>query len=159
MSQSHSCATVQNFPDFAQNLDICTYKLNSYAFSLLLHFFPFMCHIYYVNLCVIYALFLVQNFKTKVLTMQENQHLECLYIISHHLKCLLPHHHPNIEQIQSSLCMAKYQLKLIREKNSSNLSKQIYFSVFQINCTVLSICHLCTQGGSHCTVGTVNKKK
>ena len=33
---------------------------------------------YYVILCVIFALFLVQNFKTKVLTAPKNLLLECL---------------------------------------------------------------------------------
>ena len=37
-----------------------------------------MIHIYYVSLGVVFALFLAQNFKTKVLTAHKNLLLECL---------------------------------------------------------------------------------
>ena len=58
MSRSHSCATAQNFPDFAPNLEM----------------FP----TYEVISCVICKTFIAQNFKTKVLTAQEILLLECL---------------------------------------------------------------------------------
>ena len=77
MSRSHGRATAQNFLEFAQNLEHCMRKLKIYAFNLLFSFF-FMIHIYYVSLGVVFALFLEQNFKTKVLTAHKNLLLECL---------------------------------------------------------------------------------
>ena len=44
----------------------------------LFYIFFFMFHTYYVIFCDIFALFLAQNFKTKVLTAQNNLLLECL---------------------------------------------------------------------------------
>ena len=41
-----------------------------------------MIHIYYVSLGVVFALFLAQNFKTKVLTAHKNLLLECLVVAS-----------------------------------------------------------------------------
>ena len=41
--------------------------------------FSFMIPTYYVILDVIFALFLAQNFKTKVLAVQKNLLLECLH--------------------------------------------------------------------------------
>ena len=40
-----------------------------------------MIYIYYVVLCVIFALFLTQNLKTQVLTAQQNSLLECLIVL------------------------------------------------------------------------------
>ena len=77
MSQSHYRATAQNFPDLAQNLGNCKRKQKFMHFSLFFSFF-FMFPTYYGILGVIFALFLAQNFKTKVLTAQTNLLLECL---------------------------------------------------------------------------------
>ena len=52
----------------------------AFFFCILMSFcsFSFLILIYYVFLGVIFARFLAQNFKTKVLTAQKNQILECL---------------------------------------------------------------------------------
>ena len=64
MSRSHGRATAQNFPYIVQNLEICMRKPH-FLFKLYLFYsFCFMIHTY----DVIFALFLAQNFKTKVLT-------------------------------------------------------------------------------------------
>ena len=46
-------------------------------FDLFYSFF-FIFYTYHVILCEIFVLFVVQNFKTKVLTAQKNLRLECL---------------------------------------------------------------------------------
>ena len=48
-------------------------------FNLVYSFF-FIFHTYYVIFCEIFALFLAQDFKTKVLTVQKNLLLECLAV-------------------------------------------------------------------------------
>ena len=60
-------ATAQNFPDFAQNLEICMRKPRFFSSSIFNLFYSFclMIHTYYVIFCVTFALFLVQNFKIK----------------------------------------------------------------------------------------------
>ena len=63
MSGSHSRATAQNFPDFAQNLESFMRKPFFFFFLPLWQ--------YYAIFGVIFALFLAQNFKTKVLTTQK----------------------------------------------------------------------------------------
>ena len=62
MSRSHGRATAQDFPDFAQNLEICMQKLKNYSFKPLLPFF-FMIHTYYAIFGLILALFLAQKCK------------------------------------------------------------------------------------------------
>ena len=71
MSRSHGRATAQNFKGFAQILENCVRKLKNYAFQPIFH-------TYYVILGVTFALFLAQNFKTKVLTAHKNLLLECV---------------------------------------------------------------------------------
>ena len=61
MSWSHGCATAQNFPDFAQNLEICMPKL-----KIMLLPFLFRIHTNYIFLVWFLPFFLAQNFKTKV---------------------------------------------------------------------------------------------
>ena len=78
MSRSHGRTTAQNFPEFAQNLDYCIYELIFFAFQPLFVVFFFLIPTYYVILGVIFALFHLQNFKTKDLTAQKNLLLECL---------------------------------------------------------------------------------
>ena len=60
---SRSCDRA-NFPDLAQNPEICMRKPKIYAFTPLLQFF-FMIHTYYVIFGVIFALLRAQNFRTK----------------------------------------------------------------------------------------------
>ena len=57
MSRSDGRATLQNFQDFAQNIENCMRKLNIYAFLPLFSFFFFTIHTYYVILGVNFALF------------------------------------------------------------------------------------------------------
>ena len=52
MSQSHGCATAQNFPDFAQNLKICMRYFKFMHFNLFNSFF-FLIQTYYGTFCVI----------------------------------------------------------------------------------------------------------
>ena len=75
MSRSNGRATAQKISEFAQNLDNCMRKLKKYMHVNLF----FMIHKYYVILGVIFALFLAQHFRTKVLTAQKNLLLECLH--------------------------------------------------------------------------------
>ena len=62
MSRSHGRATAQNFPDFAQNLEIFMRKLRMYAFTPQYTFFHQDSHIL-CDFCVILALFLAQTFQ------------------------------------------------------------------------------------------------
>ena len=88
MSVSHSCATVHNFSDFAQNLEIC---MRNYKKMHLNHFNRFFCMLYtsYVNFWEIYLNFCAQNSKLYFFTVQENQHLECMFLLSKTIVCLL----------------------------------------------------------------------
>ena len=65
MSRSHGRASAQNFPDFAQNLEIFMRKLRTYAFT---PHFTFLLHDSHIlcDFCVIFALFLAQKFQNKV---------------------------------------------------------------------------------------------
>ena len=67
---SRSCDRAK-FNEFVQILENSMHKLKYHAFK-------FICHTYYVILCVILALFLAQILKTKVLTAQKSLILECL---------------------------------------------------------------------------------
>ena len=71
MSRSHGRATGQHFPDFAQNLEIFMRKLRKYALTPLFYSLFFMIHTYYVMFGVIFAFFLGQKLKKKVLTAQK----------------------------------------------------------------------------------------
>ena len=73
MSQYHSCAAAQHFPDFAQNLKISMHNnISTTSTVLCLHVLK-KC-----DFCVIFIHFFAQNFQIKVLTVQETRHLECL---------------------------------------------------------------------------------
>ena len=61
VSKCHGCASVQHFPDFAQNLEIFVSKLRMYALTPLFYSLLFMIHTYYVMFGVIFALFLAQK--------------------------------------------------------------------------------------------------
>ena len=58
------------FFDFVQNLEMCSANNKIMDFNLFYSFF-FVTHTYYLIFGVILALFLAQNFKTKVLTAQK----------------------------------------------------------------------------------------
>ena len=55
----------------------------------LFYSFVFMFHTYYVIFCDIFALFLAQHFKTKVLTAQKNLLFECLRDITGYATLLI----------------------------------------------------------------------
>ena len=77
MSQSHDRATAQYFPDLVQNPEICMRKPKFMHFSLF-YSFCFTIHTYYVIFDGIFALFLAQNLKSKVLIAQKNLLLKCM---------------------------------------------------------------------------------
>ena len=78
MSRLHGRLTAQNFLEFAQNLENCMRNTKNVCISTSFFSFFFMIHIYYVSLGVVFALFLAQSSKTKVLTAHKNILLECL---------------------------------------------------------------------------------
>ena len=55
------------------------------------HFYRFFCMLYtsYVNFWEIYLNFCAQNSKLYFFTVQENQHLECMFLLSKTIVCLL----------------------------------------------------------------------
>ena len=83
MTRSHGRATVHNFPDFAQNLEICRGELNKYALLTIFRFFWEVIHIWCELWCNFINIFLQ---KIQVLTEQENQHLKCLALTVYALK-------------------------------------------------------------------------
>ena len=64
MSLSHGCAATQSFAEFAQNLEMCTPKLEkSYSF-IIFTYFSFVCLCtFYVTFRVFFVHFLAQNFQ------------------------------------------------------------------------------------------------
>ena len=64
MSRSHCCVIALNFPDFAQNLEICMCILKLVHFN---HFYSFVFHVSHIlfDFCINLSLFLVQNLLTK----------------------------------------------------------------------------------------------
>ena len=76
MSRSDNCPTAQNFPDFAQNLEICIQRLKNYAFNHFYSFFLCVSHIL-CDFCIIFFSWR-KIFKLKILTTLKNLHLKCL---------------------------------------------------------------------------------
>ena len=82
VSKSHGLTVVwprKNFLTLRKILRFACTNYKSMHFNLFYSFFFFMFHAYYMIFSDIFALFLAQNFKTKVLTAQKNLLLECLH--------------------------------------------------------------------------------
>ena len=69
--------TTQNFPNFVQNLEICMRQQKNMDFNFFFNF-DSMFHTHFMIFVKMFALFLVQNFKTKFFTGLKNLLLECL---------------------------------------------------------------------------------
>ena len=76
--QSCSRTTAQNFAGFAQNLEICTPKLEKSCIFTISTFFLRVFTPVFFTFQFFWRIFLRKTFKSKILTAQEYQLLECL---------------------------------------------------------------------------------
>ena len=92
MTPSHHCVMAQNLAEIAQNLEYVhqNWKSDEFLpFNVILGCF----YSYYVNFWVFYAHFVRKIYKSKTLTAQENQLLECLlaiYLLDFQFRCRGP---------------------------------------------------------------------
>ena len=78
MSRSHGRATAQNFAEFAQNLEMCTPKLEKSCSFTIFTCFLYVCAPFMWLFGYFSCIFLRKIFKNLVLTAQKNLLLECL---------------------------------------------------------------------------------